>query len=573
MALAVASIGAPGASPASAAVSCTFFANGNLEISSNVSSDEPGVVRSGNSIVVKNGSADATCIGSGTVQNMDRVVYTAANDDFSEFTINLGGGTFAPGEFNEPGDTDEIEFEMHSGPGGDHLQVLGTGALDEVWNVGRAGTVDGMNLNAGAEGAAADVDVTLDGVDDLELFTFAGADTVRLDGGPGFPGPAASLSETRTVLGEGNDIGVGGPADDFFAGHEGTDRATGGEGNDAFGEAVGSDNDEYSGGPGTDLLQFDTVLPVRVDLSVATRQDTGAGGSDIIEGVENLFSGSGDDVLIGSSVANEIFGEPGSDLLRIRDGATDIARCGTGQDTVIADIEGVDTLMPDCETRTFDTRPDTSFASGPNGPTRDATPSFAFASTKPDSTFECSLDSAAFAPCASTLTTPRLSEGAHGLRVRARDVFGALDLAPAARGFTVDTRSPSISRATIAKRFRLGRKRTAVKAAGSTFRYRLSEAATVKIKIQRCVRRKGKRCRRYRTVKTLTRNGRKGANRNAFSGRIRGVNARTGLFRSVLSATDRAGNRSKAKRLGFSITRIMPASTVSFVNWSMRMKP
>ncbi len=541
------------ASPAAAAMSCAFFANGNLEITSDASGDQPGVVRSGDSIVVKNGAADVNCFGSGTVLTVDRVIFTPLNNDFSEFTIFLTGGLFAPGEFDEAGGTDEIEFEMHSGPGGDHLQVFGTSA-DDSWTVGRAGPVDGMNLNAGAEGLAGDVDVTLEGVDDVDLFTLGGADTVRFDGGGGFTGPPGALIETRTELGLGDDMGVGGPAADLFNGVDGTDRATGGAGDDVFIENASSGEDDYSGGPGTDLVDFQTAQPVRVDLSVLTRQDTGAGGRDVIEGVENALSGTGDDVLIGSSAANELFSLSGADLLQIRDGVTDSVTCGTGTDTVVADLEGVDALMPDCETHTFDTRPDTSFASGPSGPTRDSTPTFAFTSTKPGSSFECSLDAAAFAGCAATLTTARLRDGAHGLRVRARDVFGALDLAPAARAFTVDTRRPAISRATIGKRFRLGRKRTAVKAAGSSFRYRLSEAATVRIKVQRCVRLRGKRCRRYRTLKTLTRKGRKGANRNAFSGRIRGVRARTGLFRATLTATDRAGNRSRVRRLAFRIT-------------------
>ena len=36
--------------------------------------------------------------------------------------------------------------------------------------------------------------------------------------------------------------------------------------------------------------------------------------------------------------------------------------------------------------------PDTTITTGPTGPTNNASPSFAFSSTKPGSTFECKLD-------------------------------------------------------------------------------------------------------------------------------------------------------------------------------------
>ena len=45
------------------------------------------------------------------------------------------------------------------------------------------------------------------------------------------------------------------------------------------------------------------------------------------------------------------------------------------------------------------TDPQTTIDSGPSGSTADATPTFAFSSSEPGSSFQCRFDSAAFGPC------------------------------------------------------------------------------------------------------------------------------------------------------------------------------
>ncbi len=86
--------------------------------------------------------------------------------------------------------------------------------------------------------------------------------------------------------------------------------------------------------------------------------------------------------------------------------------------------------------------PDSSFSSGPAGPTNQLTPSFALASTEPGSTFECAVDGGSFASCTSPYVTPSLAPGAHTVSVRATDPVGNLDPTPATRSFTVDTTPP-----------------------------------------------------------------------------------------------------------------------------------
>ena len=67
---------------------------------------------------------------------------------------------------------------------------------------------------------------------------------------------------------------------------------------------------------------------------------------------------------------------------------------------------------------------------------------FTFTSTEANSTFECKLDSAAYASCSSPLTLSGIANGPHTVSVRATDLAGNIDATPATRGFTVDTTPP-----------------------------------------------------------------------------------------------------------------------------------
>jgi hypothetical protein len=86
--------------------------------------------------------------------------------------------------------------------------------------------------------------------------------------------------------------------------------------------------------------------------------------------------------------------------------------------------------------------PNTAIVSGPSGPISDATPTFSFSATEPSSTFRCSLDGGAFAPCGSPFTAPALGDGTHNIAVKAVDSALNADGSPATRSFTVDTTPP-----------------------------------------------------------------------------------------------------------------------------------
>ena len=82
---------------------------------------------------------------------------------------------------------------------------------------------------------------------------------------------------------------------------------------------------------------------------------------------------------------------------------------------------------------------------GPGAPpalTTSTSASFAFSSSETGSTFECSLDDAAFAACTSPRAYSGLSNGPHQFRVRAVDQAGNADQTPATHSWTVDNVAP-----------------------------------------------------------------------------------------------------------------------------------
>jgi Bacterial TSP3 repeat len=87
------------------------------------------------------------------------------------------------------------------------------------------------------------------------------------------------------------------------------------------------------------------------------------------------------------------------------------------------------------------TPPDTTILSGPSGTTTSTSASFSFSSTESGSTFECKLDSGAYASCFSPKTYSGLSVGSHTFSVRATDAAGNTDPSPASRSWTVEEES------------------------------------------------------------------------------------------------------------------------------------
>src|SRR5205823_6358468 len=83
---------------------------------------------------------------------------------------------------------------------------------------------------------------------------------------------------------------------------------------------------------------------------------------------------------------------------------------------------------PASQTWTIDlTPPNTTIDSAPPASDNDPTPTFAFSSSEPGSTFECRVDGGGWSACTSPHTTAALGEGSHTFDVRATDPAGNTD--------------------------------------------------------------------------------------------------------------------------------------------------
>jgi hypothetical protein len=97
---------------------------------------------------------------------------------------------------------------------------------------------------------------------------------------------------------------------------------------------------------------------------------------------------------------------------------------------------------------------------------------------------------------------------------------------------------------------------TRARLTGAKLSYSLSEAATVKVTIQRCVRKRRGKCRRYKATRgSLGARGVKGANVLPLSAYFRARKLRPASYRLVLTPTDLKGNRGKGVKVAFAIKR------------------
>jgi hypothetical protein len=502
---------APGAAPA--AVSCAFNQpTGFLTVDLSATNDGVNllVASNGEIVVVARGGGQVACTGAGgppANTSTDSILVTGRPGAANTAVLIHDVSRFGPGVSGEGGGTREIEIFVNLNDAPGTLLLVS----DENATI-RLGS-GGINPNAFAAEVLPDADIFAAGVRSLAAVGANDrADTLGAQGGAGTGDPLAS--------------GV------LLSGQSGADSLTGGDGPDIlFG---GGGDDVIDGGPGTDVVSYLGDGPsVSVDLAISGPQLTGA-GNDSLANIENIIGTRGADILRGDGRANALFGDEGSDVLDgrggqdaldggpdadtldVRDGGPDLAECGAGTDTATADLPGVDTLT-NCEAIVFPPATDS-------------------ADTRSN------LGSAA--PSGDT-------GAAHADRL-APSFLGAVKADP--RRFAV------------ASKGKHGRAATA----RTTFRYSLSEPATVTFAIERRTsgRRVNGRCRattaanarrpscaRFKRIGSFHARATAGANATPFSGRIRTTPLSPGPYRALLTAVDAAGNRSTAATATFTILR------------------
>ena len=319
-----------------------------------------------------------TQCGTATTAHTDTIVVTG-NTGAETLTLDLSGGSFAPGLAVEGSGLSEIEFTVDLGTGtGDRITVTG-GAGNENLSFGSPGA----NLNGDN-----DVDMTLTGVE-LGTVNASGGDDTFTGAGDAVTGSPSSI--LFTLNGEsGDDSLTGGSGDDTITGGTGTNALAGGAGDDTV--TGGQGNDTLSGGPGGDTLVgglgndtfdegasasgsdsiagsggIDTVTygsranGVTVTLDAVFDDGETGEGDSVAADVENATGGAGDNVLLGSALANTLTGQGGADTI---DGAAgddsisggpgaDRLTGGAGNDTVSGGSE-VDAVVEGAGNDTVD---------------------------------------------------------------------------------------------------------------------------------------------------------------------------------------------------------------------------
>ncbi|MEJ7654033.1 MAG: hypothetical protein WKH64_12235, partial [Chloroflexia bacterium] len=92
--------------------------------------------------------------------------------------------------------------------------------------------------------------------------------------------------------------------------------------------------------------------------------------------------------------------------------------------------------------------PDTTITAAPAAASNSTSASFSFTATVVGSTFECSLDAAAYSACTSPASVTGLAVGAHNFKVRAT-AAALTDPTPASHDWTVDLTAPQTTITTI----------------------------------------------------------------------------------------------------------------------------
>jgi Ca2+-binding RTX toxin-like protein len=311
--------------------------------------------------------------------------------DYSARTASVSVTIDGTDDDGAPGEEDNVGTDIENIRGsreGDYLE--GSGSANSIFGGPGADTLAGLGgadvLSGDAgddiidEGAASNAGDTINGGAGIDLVDYSGrqnrvtvtingmandgedneTDNVRTDvenvrGGDGNDIITGSTFANLIEGGEGEDTIDGGAGNDVLVGGADADELTGGPGNDRFDEEDDdSGSDTMIGGVGTDTIDY-SARTSSVTVTLDNIDDDGQVGEadDVQSDVENILCGSGDDVVVGSGVANVITGGEGADEIDGGDGNDTISggddvddiTGGAGEDTIDGD-DGTDVL--DC---------------------------------------------------------------------------------------------------------------------------------------------------------------------------------------------------------------------------------
>ncbi len=237
--------------------------------------------------------------------------------------------------------------------------IVGSAEDNDFWGLGGADIINGGagedhvhygedTLGGGNRGIIADLAAgeVIDGYGERDVLTSIEGvhgtdfdDVIRGDSG-----------DNRLVGYEGDDTVSGAGGDDIILTDEGNDSIEGGAGNDEIWGGAG--NDTIDGGGGQDVARYlKAAGGVDGDLSTGVVRD-GYGNIDTLRNIEDLHASANNDTIMGSSVANRLFGFGGNDTIDGADG-DDVILGGEGNDSLLGDT-GDDELWGEAGADTID---------------------------------------------------------------------------------------------------------------------------------------------------------------------------------------------------------------------------
>jgi Ca2+-binding RTX toxin-like protein len=237
----------------------------------------------------------------GAIDSVDTVVADASKSGTVIFTLT---NPLGPGLTDEGDGSSELEFQLynHYGDAPD-VQVIGSDGSDHVTVGSNPGIA--VNLNAGADGATPDADVTGIGEPAVTLRGNGGDDVFSAAGiGGGGAGPFTG----RVIFYDGT----------------GADTLAGGDGPDVFylQDAVADGGDTVTGGSKPDELHFTGDGAVSASFTFDGVADDGVGcpgaGCDhdnIGPDVERVWGSKTNETFVGADGGNRLLGGGGNDVL------------------------------------------------------------------------------------------------------------------------------------------------------------------------------------------------------------------------------------------------------------------
>jgi Ca2+-binding RTX toxin-like protein len=161
----------------------------------------------------------------------------------------------------------------------------------------------------------------------------AGGESFTVSTGPGDDtfrgGGAKTLGDPANVV----FTVYGGAGNDTLEGGTKSDALCGGAGDDTFFGGAAASGDQFDGADGNDTVRFDArVQAVAVTMDDVANDGEKAESADVRKSVENVAGGAGDDVLVGTEVANVLTGNGGNDTI-FGGAGNDVLLGGDGDDT------------------------------------------------------------------------------------------------------------------------------------------------------------------------------------------------------------------------------------------------